>query len=137
MYGVSARVVVRYKRLCGCRVSSLDDEEGMRKASSLGRSRQGSAPLDQHYQPLTSGAASGGGIGNGGNGGNGGGNGGNSGGGGYGTSGDTAPLNVPNVVPRFPDDEDAATCSPRSYSDQSVFHRSTHGLILGKERGRL
>lgn len=50
VYGVSARVVVRYKRLCGCRVSSLEDEEGIRRSSSLGyRSRQGSAPADRSW----------------------------------------------------------------------------------------
>lgn len=126
VYGVSARVVVRYKRLCGCHVSSLDDEEGVRRSSNLaGRSRQGSAPLDaahyNSYQPLSDGnehqhlsTPSN-----------------------YGTSNHklpgsiTAPLNVPGPSTNS---DDPIEASPRSYSDQSVFHRSSRGLILGKKR---
>jgi len=143
VYGVSARVVVRYKRLCGCRVSSLEDEEGVRRSSSLARSRQGSAPLDaaarwqhhpnenssSHYRPLAGGAMSddeeSGGL-----------------------TGEhqgtrTAPLRVPvsvkaNVLLGGDGSAlgPATNSSPRSYSDQSVFVRSSQGMLLGKDRVR-
>lgn len=136
VYGVSARVVVRYKRLCGCRVSSLDDEDIVRRSSSLARSRQGSAPLDAHYsaaqyQTLPGDDRRGGEDLSSPN--------------GYerSSSGLTAPLNVPTVHGPMGDGggNDGGNgafpnaSSPRSYSDQSVFHRSSHGLILGKKRG--
>ena len=171
VYGVSARVVVRYKRLCGCRVSSMEDEEGVRRSSSLlsGRSRQGSAPLDgPRYHGSGRGRGSRGSRG-----------GGRSGGGGSGyaaamyqplvsdggaaeqeevTTGrsgyntvkkervdllrdsTTSPMNMPSIQPAgivgdvSPYNNETVVESPRSYSDQSVFHRSSHGLLLGKER---
>jgi hypothetical protein len=127
---------VRYKRLCGCRVSSLDDEDIVRRSSSLARSRQGSAPLDAHYsaaqyQTLPGDDRRGGED--------------LSSPSGYerSSSGLTAPLNVPTVHGPMGDGggNDGGNgafpnaSSPRSYSDQSVFHRSSHGLILGKKRG--
>ena len=115
---------MRYKRLCGCRVSSLDDEDIVRRSSSVARSRQGSAPLDAHYsvaqyQTLPGGDRRGGKDLSSPN--------------GYerSSSGLTAPLNVPGPSTNS---DDPIEASPRSYSDQSVFHRSSRGLILGKNR---